>query len=299
MSDLEWGKLQSFLAVARAGRLTLAARRLGIDHSTLSRRIDSLEQTLQARLFDRSATGYVLTAQGERLLQHAEHMESVALDMQTEISGSSQRVAGTVRIGAPDGLGTFFLAPLLAQLAAQHPQLEIQLVTLPRAFSLSKREADLAIGLARPDEGRLHARKLTDYDLGLYASTSYLAAHTPPRDVGELGQHRFIGYVSDLIYMPELDYLPMLSNDIHPGFTSSSLVAQFTATQAGHGLCLLPCFMADGDPQLRRVLPDEVTLQRSFWLIVHADMRNQARVALVAEFVAENLRANAARFRSK
>ena len=177
LHDFEWGLLKSFLAVARAGRLTLAARRLGLDHSTLSRRIVALEKSLQARLFDRAATGYALTPAGEQLMHHAQEVESVMLRIHTQLGGASLRVAGTVRIGAPEGFGTFFLAPLLGRLCTRHPELTIELVTLPRIFSLSRREADLAIGLAQPEEGRLHAHKLTEYELGLYASDSYLNAH--------------------------------------------------------------------------------------------------------------------------
>lgn len=256
----------------------------------------ALEKTLQARLFDRTATGYALTAQGERLLIHAQEMEAVALGIVGEIAGASLRVAGSVRIGAPDGFGTFFLAPLLAGLAEAHPQLAVQLITLPRVFSLSKREADLAIGLARPDEGRLHARKLTDYELGLYASPAYLRGHGTPASRTDLARHRLIGYIDDLIYAPELDYLPLIAPGLRPGFASSTLAAQFAATTAGHGLCVLPCFMAAGQGGLQRVLADEISIIRSFWLIVHADLRKLARVAVAAEFITEQTRAARARF---
>ena len=295
-AELEWGMLQSFLAVVRAGRLTLAARRLGLDHSTLSRRIVALERSLQTQLFNRSATGYVLTEAGERLMRHAQEIETVALRIHTELSGSNLRVSGTVRIGAPDGFGTFFLAPVLGDLCALHQGMDVQLVALPRVFSLSKREADLAIGLVRPEDGRLHTRKLTDYELGLYASADYLDAHPAPSDMSALTMHRLIGYISDLIYARELDYLPLLSGNLHPGFTSSNLVAQFAATRAGHGLCVLPCFIADPEPGLRRVLAREVALRRSFWLTVHADMRNLTRVSIAADFIAEKVRSARPRF---
>ena len=292
MADsFDWNALQSFLAVARAGRLTVAARQLGVDHSTLSRRLVALEGALQTRLFDRRTNGYTLTAQGERLLESAQAMESVALTVLTEIAGGRLRVAGTVRIGAPDGFGTIFLAPQLGRLGALHPDLVIQLVTMPRVFSLSKREADIAIGLTRPEEGRLHARKLTDYELGLYGSRDYLAAHGPVQDSAELQEHRFIGYIEDMIYAPELDYLPLISREIRPLLTSSNLLAQFSATVAGSGLCVLPCFLADTEPRLKRILGRAVALVRSFWLIMHTDMRDLARVRVAAEFIVDEVRA--------
>jgi DNA-binding transcriptional LysR family regulator len=296
MTPLDWDALRSFLAVARAGRLTVAARQLDIDHSTLSRRMTALEKVLQARLFDRGATGYALTAQGEKLLAHAQEMESVALGIVGEIAGASRRIAGTVRVGAPDGFGTFFLAEVLGRLSGLHPELAVQLITMPRVFSLSKREADLAIGLARPTEGRLHARKLTDYELGLYASAGYLREAGVPAGVAELHRHRLIGYIDDLIYTPELNYLPLIAPDLRPGLTSANLAAQFAAARAGHGLCVLPCFIAAQDAGLVRVLTAEVALLRSFWLIVHADLAKLARVALTASFIAEATRAAGRRF---
>jgi DNA-binding transcriptional LysR family regulator len=290
--SFDWNALQSFLAVARAGRLTLAARRLGIDHSTLSRRLKDLETALETRLFERSVQGYVLTPQGERLLESAQAMETVAFSILKDVAGASLRIAGTVRIGAPDGLGASFLAPRLGRLGELHPELSIQLVTMPRIFSLTKREADIAIGLAPPNEGRLHARKLTDYELGLFASADYLERMGTPQDRGQLRRHRLIGYVSELIYTPELDYVPLIDKELEPSLTSSNLTAQLRMTASGHGICVLPCFMAAGDPRLLRVMGEDFSLIRSFWLIIHSDIRDLARVRVTSEFIAQEIRAN-------
>ena len=250
-----------------------------------------LEKSLHARLFDRRAQGYSLTMHGERLLELAQKMEALAMSVVTEVGGSRLSVAGTVRIGATDGFGTVFLARRLPTLRDQHPNLILQLVTLPRIFSLSKREADIAIGLSRPTEGRLHARKLTDYTLGLYASKRYLSKHPVITDQRSFHQHRFIGYIDDLIYTPELDYLSLISRELDAAFTSSNLIAQFQATLAGGGLCVLPNFMAAKEPRLQRVLPSVVALTRSFWLIVHSDMKDLARVRTVSEFIVREVRA--------
>ncbi len=154
MQRFDWDDLRFFLAVARSGRLTLAARRLGADHATVSRRISSLETSLKAKLFERRPQGYTLTAHGERLLAKAESMETDALAIQSEIGGADMALSGVVRIGAPDGFGTIFLAPRLPRFAALSPALEVQLVAMPRLLSLSKREADVAITLAPPKEAR-------------------------------------------------------------------------------------------------------------------------------------------------
>lgn len=297
MSDtFKWDALQSFLAVVRAGRLTTAARNMGVDHSTLSRRIADLESALQTKLFDRSVLGYALTPQGEKLFTSAQAVESIALEVMQEIAGSSVRIAGTVRIGAPDGLGTVFLAPRLVQLRNTHPDLSIELVAIPQVFSLTKREADIAIGLMRPREGRLHARKLTDYELGLYASQDYFEHHGDLKQQSDLRKHRLIGYIGELMYTPELDNLSLLGKDLEASITSSSILAQYNMTLAGCGLCVLPCFMASEDSRLRRVLKDKISLTRSYWLIVHSDMRDLARVRVTSDFIADQIRGARQRF---
>ncbi|MGQ3676579.1 LysR family transcriptional regulator [Xanthobacter sp. TB0139] len=290
--DFDWSDLRFFLAVARAGRLTVAAARLGVEHSTVSRRIAALENSFSAKLFDRSPRGYGLTAAGERLLAAAENMESLALAAQGAIGGADLGVAGTVRIGVPDGFGTLFLAPRIGELARQHPDLDIQLLAMPRLFSLSRREADIAISLSRPAAGRLHARKLCDYRLRLYAARGYLARHGEITSRAQLSSHPFIGYVDELIYAPELDYAPQVARDLRIRIKSSSLVAQLFATRGGAGVCVLPCFMGDlfagpDETALVPVLPQEVSLTRSFWLITHSDMRDLARVRVAAEFIVE------------
>jgi DNA-binding transcriptional LysR family regulator len=281
----DWNDLRFFLAVARIGRLTTAARRLGVDHATVARRIESLEQALGADLFARSPRGYALTPAGERLMKHAEEMESTAQTLHNELAGARMALGGTVRIGAPDGFGTYFLAPRLGSLAERYPGLDLQLVAMPRLFSLSKREADIAVGLAQPTEGRLAARKLTDYRLALYASRDYLDRHPPIRITDDLRSHPFVGYIPDLIFAEELDYLPQIGSGLNLHVTSSSIIAQMRATVASAGLAILPCFMAAEEPRLVRVLPHVISINRTFWLIVHADLREVARVRAVIEFI--------------
>jgi len=292
----DWDLLQSFLAVARTGTLTGGARSLKIDHSTLSRRLAALEASLGARLFERHVTGYTLTSQGEHLLARAESMESTALAIQSDVGQSGARISGTVRVGAPDGFGTVFLAPLLGKLLAAHPDLHVDLVPTPRGFSLSKREADIAVALSRPDHGRLYARKLTDYELGVYASKASPELWAQIRTPEDLAARPFIGYIDDLLYDTELDYMALVSESIQPRIRSSNLIAQSQATIAGAGLCILPCFLADLEPRLVRVLPDIVRLMRTIWLIVHSDMRELARIQVVGDFIADEVRRAATRF---
>jgi DNA-binding transcriptional LysR family regulator len=290
MAEFDWNALKSFLAVARTGRLTAAAGRLGADHTTVARRIDALEAALTTKLFWRSPTGYTLTAHGERLLVSAEAMESLALKARSEVGDAALAVSGAVRIGAPEGFGSYFLARRMADLGRRHPDLEVQLVATPATFSLSKREADLAVTLRCPPKGRLVARKLTDYRLRLYGARSYLAEHAPIARRADLIGHRFIGYIEDLLYAEELDYLEALGGKVEVQLKSSNLIAQLQATLAGAGLCILPDFIGGAESALVPVLSEEVSLTRAFWLVTHPDLASLARVQAVSAFVVEAVR---------
>ena len=294
--DFDWNDLRAFLAVARTGRLTVAAARLAADHTTVSRRIAALERGLGATLFDRSPSGYALTGHGERLLLTAEAMESLALQARNDIGEADLAVTGAVRVGAPEGFGSYFLAPRMSRLAEVHPELEIQLVAIPGVLSLSKREADIAITLSPPREGRLLTRKLSDYRLSLYGAPSYLDGRAPIASRADLGDQRFIGYIEDLLYAPELDYMQAPDVDIHVRFKSSNLIAQLRAALAGAGLCVLPDFIAERETGLRRVLPGLVGLTRSLWLVTHQDLKNLARIRAVTDFIVSEVKASRGSF---
>lgn len=285
MRQFDWDDIQAFLAISRAGRLTAAAQQMGVDHSTLSRRIAALETALGVRLFDRRSVGFVLTAEGERVLADAEAMESFAMRMRHRLEDASVGLTGSVRVGTPEGFGTYFLAPRIAKISAAHPQLEIELIANPRMFSLSKREADLAVSMTRPPQGRVYAHKLTDYTLGIYGSRDYVAAHLPIRDRHDVLAHPWIGYVEDQMWSAELNYMPQISASLVPTVRISNVISQMAAVAGGAGLGVLPCFMARTDPDLVRLLADEIELTRSYWLVTHAETRDVARVKLLADFI--------------
>jgi DNA-binding transcriptional LysR family regulator len=291
MRDFDWNDLQAFLAMARAGRLTVAAQQMGIDHSTLSRRIAALEATLGAPLFERRSVGFVLTPEGEGLIGDAEAIETLALRMRSRLDEGAAALTGTVRVGTPEGFGTYFLAPRMAGLSAAYPELEVELVANPRAFSLSKREADLAVSMARPPQGRVYAHKLVDYALGLYASPDYCASHAPIRSREDLAQHRWVGYVDDLIWTVELDYLPQIAPGIVPRLRISNVISQMTALTGHSGIGVLPHFIARGETGLVPVLPRKVRLVRSYWLVTHADTRDLARIKAMTDFIVQTVQA--------
>jgi DNA-binding transcriptional LysR family regulator len=288
-NPFDWDLLRCFLAVARTGRLTSGAKLLRIDHSTLSRRIGALEQALGAQLFEHSVTGYSLTSHGERLLSYAESIESSVYSLDTAF-GQEARISGSVRIGAPDGFGTAVLAPALRGLSMAHPELEVELIALPRVFSLSKREADIAFAMSCPPRGRLHGRKLTDFEVGVYAAKAHPELWEGVRTPDQLAESPFIGYIEDYLYAPELDIPQEISKAIKPRIRCSTLVAQWQATVAGAGLCVLPYFLANEDDRLVRVLPDEVVLKRTYWMIVHSDLRETARIKVTCDFLVDQVR---------
>jgi DNA-binding transcriptional LysR family regulator len=291
MADFDWNDVRAFLAVARSGRLTAAASRLGVDHSTLSRRIGALEHSLKAKLFDRSPSGYTPTEAGRRLMPLAEEMERLALGATEAVGGSAGLIEGMVRIGSPEGFGSYFLAPRIQKLKAQYPQLVVQLVAASAVFSLAKREADVAISVSRPPAGRLLVSKLIDYDLGLYAAPDYLAGAADIGSCDDLKGHCFVSYIGDLLHFPELDFLQQVVPGGITSMESSNLVAQTRATLAGAGLCVLPAFLAREEPGLVRVLADQVNLTRSLWLTVHQDLAELARVRAAIRFIKDEVEA--------
>lgn len=296
MSQLNWDDVRVFLAVARSGQMLAAAKGLGLNHATVARRLTALEDALGSRLVVRRSNGSDLSPEGERFLAFAERMESEMLAAREATGERDLAVSGTVRIGAPDGFGVGFLAPRLVLLTERYPGLRLELVPVPRAFSLSQREADLAVTLERPREGRLIAHKLTDYALGLYASAAYLAEAGLPETLDDLRRHRLVGYVEDLIFTPALDYTAEYLPDWRSGIAVSSAVGQTEAVVAGAGIGILHTFMARRHAGLVPVLPAH-RLQRSYWTVVHEDMHRIRRVQLVADFLDEAVRAERELFR--
>jgi len=287
---MRWDDLRVFLEVARQGRLLSAGRRLGIDPATAGRRISTLEAAIGARLFERSPQGYSLTEAGRGMLVHAQAMEAQAAAMNDEIGGQADRLSGTVRIGAPDGVSNYLLVDACDTLSRDNPDLQVQVVALPRMFSLSKREADLAITVSPPSAGRLTVRKIADYRLHLYGRADVVEAAGEIRDLGDLRGTRGIGYISDMIFDKELDYYSLLGREAEPALTSNSLILQLRWCLRGVGLCILPYFVAREHPELLMVLPDDIRLERSFYLVRHQDDARVARINRMAEVVVDWMR---------
>ncbi|MTI16998.1 LysR family transcriptional regulator [Rhodobacteraceae bacterium RKSG542] len=292
---MNWDDTRIFLAVARSGQFLAAAQRLGINHATVARRITALETSIASKLLDRRTTGCVLTEDGERFLEFAERMEAEMLNARTAIGGSSVELSGSVRIGAPDGFGVHFLAPKLVKLSDRFPALTLQLVPLHRSFSLSRREADIAITVGRPEQGRLISRSLVTYRLALYASRSYLERAGVPQSLEDLAQHRLVGYVEDLVYTPALNYSEEVMKGWHSSLECSSALAQTEAVRAGGGIGVLHSYIAAKDPDLVQILP-ETFLTRTYWLVYHESVKGLRRIRETCDFITEEVKRASSEF---
>jgi len=298
---LDWQDIQIFLEVARSQRLADAARRLGLDHSTLSRRTRRFEQALNTQLFERSTHGYHLTDAGQQLLDHAEEMARHAFEASESLTDKNHQISGQIRLGVTEGFGTWVIAPLLSAFCERHPGVTLDLLALPRVVNLSRHEADLAITVERPVSPGLVISRLCDYRLRLYGSNDYLARHGRPERLEQLGAHRLIGYVDDLIFSEQLSYLePLIDPAVvgHPGphfaMRSTSVTTQHAACLHGAGLAVLPCFMASTTQTLENVMTDAVAIDRQFWITARQEQRRLARVRLLWDFLREALETNRA-----
>ncbi|HWL56111.1 MAG TPA: LysR family transcriptional regulator [Paracoccus sp. (in: a-proteobacteria)] len=293
---MDWDDLRIFLAVARVDSLSGAGRRLGIDASTVGRRIARLEGALGAKLFVKTPQGYALAPDGERLLPHAEAAEAAMTGAGESLSGPGD-LSGQLRIGAPDGCANYLLPQICARLCEVHPGLEIQIVALPRVFNLSRREADMAIAVSRPQAGRLVVQRLTDYHLHLAGHDDYLRSRPAIRSREDLRGHRMIGYIPDMIFDRELDYLPVTGAE-WAQLTSNSVSVQMQAIRAGAGLGIVHDFAIPFCPGVRRLLTAEISLTRSFWLIRHEDDRRSERMNRLADALGQEIRVEVVRLQA-
>ncbi|NYT59731.1 LysR family transcriptional regulator [Alcaligenaceae bacterium] len=290
---LDWDGLRYFLEVARTQRVSAAALRLGVRHSTVSRRIHALELELGTLLFDKSkSTGFTLTEEGIRFFAYAEQIEGTLISAREDISGQSQALSGHLRVGSTEGFGNYVLAPLMTDFQRRFPAITLDIMPVPRFISLSKREADIAIALERPQRGPYLCTKLLDYSLKLYGNTDYLARSAPIRKKSDLAEHTFIGYVEELLFSDRLRYLDDVVANSRVIFKSTSVIAQYHAALQGESLAILPCFMAAQDGRLQAVLEDDIVITRSFWMYCHEDLRHSRRVMALWDFLKKSVQLN-------
>ncbi|WP_299657535.1 LysR family transcriptional regulator [uncultured Tateyamaria sp.] len=294
-----WDDLRLFLAVARAETLSAAAKDVRKDAATLGRRVARLERDLDVVLFRKSPQGYALTEAGAQLLDRAEAVEQAMRAATDGITGAGRveadtGLSGQIRIGAPDGCANYILPQVCTALGQAHPNLDIQIVALPRVFNLSRREADLAIGVSAPTAGQLTVQRITDYRLHFAAGAQYLADAPPLDTLADLHAHRVVGYIPDMIFDRELDYLAD-AGVARVAMASNSVAVQLNLLRQGAGVGVVHDFALPLAPGLRRVLEDQLSLSRSFFLIRHQSDTRDTRLNQFAELLVQGVRAEVAR----
>lgn len=285
-AQMDWDDLRFVLAVARSRSLSGAARALSVEHTTVSRRLASIESALGARLFDRTPDGHVATATGAAVLAHAGTMEEHALAIEREVSGRDARVSGTVRITALDAFINDFLLPNMVELRGQHPSLQIIAAPEARVVSLARREADIAIRFAPPADPHFVARELADIGSGIYASHDYIARRGHPRAPVDLAGHERIGYAPEFAHASEERWLDEHAAGARVVLRVGSPSAYRAALREGIGIGIYECHSADRDPDLVR-LWDEPVLMERWWAVVHVDIARAARIRAVLGFLSD------------
>jgi DNA-binding transcriptional LysR family regulator len=284
----EWSDYRHFLAVARGGSLSHAARQLSVDQSTVGRRLTALETAVGARLFDRTPDGYALTAAGESVQAELEQIEAGLLAVERRLAGGDSRIAGVVRVATTEAFASIYLIPHLAALRSRHPELSIELVAGIVPVDLARREADIAIRIgAPPRRPNLVVRQLGVLEFGLYGARSYLARRGQPRRGTGLRGHDIVAYGGEMAGVPIARWVDEHAQHAHVAFRANTIAAVFEAVAAGTGLGALPSGL--GRRRLVRIASANLGAS-PIWTIVHEDLVRSARVRAVSRFVTEIIR---------
>jgi DNA-binding transcriptional LysR family regulator len=285
----QWDDVRFFLAVARAGSLSGAARALGVGHVTVGRRITLLEKRLGVTLLNRTPDGFATTSAGHAILRECITMESAAMDLERIVVGRDSLIAGSVRVTTTEGLAYEVIAPAIAELRETHPELRVDLIAGVQSLDIARREADLAIRLARPSASDLVCRKLGDIGFSLYASKRYLASMGTPKRGQGLAGFDLIAFTGVPAAMSPF-FMGESIEGARIALRCDNPLIQIRAAASNVGIIEAACFLGDRSPDLVRVWPDEAPAPRAAWLIMHQDMRRAARIKAVSSVIAEAFR---------
>ena len=284
---LDWDDLRFFLAIARHGNLTAAARELDVAQSTVGRRLASLETSLAVRLLHRTPDGYRLTLAGETVRSQVGRVEEEVLAVERTVGGQDERLEGTVRISCTETLAVHVLAPCFIALQNRHPGIQLELIPNPLQVSLSMREADIAVRLAPSDRNDLVVRRVGSMDFALYASPLYLQRHgMPDFEAGCIG-HRLMTSLDDVDGDGQAEWLSGLAAQTRSGLQTSSHEALVVAARSGGGLACLACFRADPDPSLIRLPTPSPAPEADICILVHKDSRATPRIKATTAAIAD------------
>ena len=282
------------LAVSRSAKFTTAAQALGLNHTTVSRRIAALEKALGGRVLARAAGGWELTELGEQAVRVAEQVEAAVSALGPE-GKAPDPIAGVVRMTATDGFSAYIAAPAVARLRRKHPGLSVEVVTMTRRALQQRSGLDIEVVVGEPQVHRAEAVRLGDYMLGMYASRAYLAEHGTPAGLEDRGGHPLVYFVDSMLQVDDLDAPRRLVPAMRDGLTSTNVFVHVEATRAGAGIGFLPCFMADLHDDLVRVLPAEIAELLPYWMVLRQDSMRRPAVAAVVQALQEQTAAHRAK----
>jgi DNA-binding transcriptional LysR family regulator len=285
---MNWDDLRVFLAVARSRRLSAAARSVGLDSTTVSRRLARLEKSLNTTLFEQYSGVHQLTERGSELLQHAEAIEAAALSAQ-ESADVGHALGGRLRVSIPEGFASL-ISRELHTFHQRYPQVMIDFVIATSGrghLSPSKREAEIDLTAVRPSRGPVTVRRLVSPTTQLFASKAYLEKHGTIASLADLADRTLIGHIDELLLAPELNYLAEIGVMAEPILHSSSILVQYNLTVSGAGIAMLPNFIAAQCPDLQVLLPEDIRLVRHLWMVTHQDMRRIPRVRAFTSWLLE------------
>jgi DNA-binding transcriptional LysR family regulator len=271
------------LEVGRSGRYVIAAEHLGVDHTTVARRITALEQSIGGRVLSKTAGGWELTELGRDALAAAEAVESAVRSLTSTEPGGVRSIEGVVRLSATDGFSAYIAAPAAAEVQRHHPGVAVEIVSTTRRATQQRSGLDIEVVVGEPQVHRAEAIRLGDYRLGLYGCADYLARHGVPASLDDLAEHPLVYFIDSMLAVDDLDLARTVAPQMRESVTSTNVFVHVEATRAGAGLGLLPCFMANRHADLTRVLPDAVSVRLSYWLVARAATLRRPEVAAVVD----------------
>ena len=272
------------LAVGRTGKYTTAADELGLNHTTISRRIAALELAVGGRVLARVSGGWELTELGREALAAAEAVEAAVRSLSTE-AGGKRALEGVVRISATDGFSAYIAAPAAAAVQREHPNVAVEIVAATRRASQQRSGLDVEVVVGEPTVHRAKALRLGDYCLGLYGSREYLRTHGVPSGVADLHRFPLVYFIDSMLQVDDLDLATSFAPAMRESVTSTNVFVHVEATRASAGLGLLPCFMADRHGDLVRVLTDEVAIRLTYWLVTREETLRRPEVSAAVEAI--------------
>ena len=286
----DWDELRVFLAVARGGSTSAAARELGVNQTTVSRRLESLERALGVRLVERSQSGAELTEAGRALLDDAEAMGRSATRLAERARALGRETAGAIRVTCSEMTANLALSPLLAEFRQVYPDVAVEMIVTDRWLDLESGQADVALrgAVALPDSN-LVARKVSDTEWALYCSVEYAARRGLPCPGADLNEHALIGGEGDAVELPGMADMLREAPRAEIALRSNSLTSLFEAIRAGFGIGLMPCIMADAEPELVQVRPPSPQTRTATWLVTRAELKDTPRIRAFIDFMAPRL----------